>query len=303
MSSNSDGLWNGSEATISFRIEPAFWQAWWFQLSCVLTFALITWMLYYLRLRHLSRQMQARLEERLEERESIARDLHDTLLQGFVSAAMHLDVANDRLTPDSPAKPIVERVIQLMTQVSEEGRNTIRSLRSSKRTVPDIEQELSLVGQEFVNDKHVEFRVVTEGVPRPLHPASRDESYRITREALTNAFRHSGASRIEVEVDYGSRRLHILIRDNGRGINTQVLETGREGHWGLPGMRERAEKIGATLTVSSRSGIGTEVNLSIPGNVAYESFNSSRWPKWFKRLFPRKAEIEHHSASQAGSNK
>jgi signal transduction histidine kinase len=225
------------------------------------------------------------------------------LLQGFVSAAMQLDVANDRLTPDSPAKPIVERVIQLMTQVSEEGRNTIRSLRSSTRMVPDIEKELSLVGQEFINDQHVDFRVVTEGLPRPLHPAIRDEAYRISREALTNAFRHSGAGKIEVEVDYGPRNLRLLVRDNGRGINAQVLETGREGHWGLPGMRERAEKIGATLTVSSGSGIGTEVDLSVPGDVAYESFNSSRWPNWFKRLFPGKAEIEHHSASQAGSNK
>ena len=288
MSSNSDGLWNGSEATISFRIEPAFWQAWWFQLSYVLTFALITWMLYYLRLRHLSRQMQARLEERLEERESIARDLHDTLLQGFVSAAMQLDVANDRLGPESPAKPIVERVIQLMNQVSEDGRNTIRSLRSSKRTLPDIEQALSRIGQECVTEQHVDFRVVAEGMPRSLHPAIRDEAYCIGREAVTNAFRHSGASRIEVEVDYGSRHLRILVRDNGCGINAQVLETGREGHWGLPGMRERAERIGAKLTVSSRTGSGTDVDLSIPDQVAYESSSSYRWPKWFRKLFPGK---------------
>src|ERR1700748_3874726 len=103
--------------------------------------------------------MQARLEARLEERESIARDLHDTLLQGFVSAAMQLDVANDRLTPDSPAKPIVARVIQLMKQVSEEGRNTIRSLRSSKHSVvPEIEQALSQVGQQFVAERQVDFR-------------------------------------------------------------------------------------------------------------------------------------------------
>lgn len=296
MASDTDGVWNSTEAAVPFKIEPAFWQAWWFQLSCVLVLALIVWTLYRLRLRQLSRQMQARLEERLEERERIARDLHDTLLQGFVSAAMQLDVANDRLTPDSPAKPIVERVIQLMTQVSEEGRNTIRSLRSPTRTGPDIEKELSLVGQEFINDKHVDFRVVTEGLPQPLHPAIRDEAYRIGREALTNAFRHSGAGKIEVEIDYGPRHLHILVRDNGRGINAEVLEIGREDHWGLPGMRERAEKIGATLTVSSGSGIGTEVDLSIPGNIAYESFNSSRRPKWFTRLFPGKAQLDHPQA-------
>ena len=295
-SSNSDGLWDGSEAAISLKIEPAFWQAWWFQISCLLSVALMVWMIYQLRLRQVSRQMHARLEERLEERERIARDLHDTLLQGFVSAAMQLDVANDRLAADSPAKPIVERVIQLMRQVSEEGRNTIRSLRSSKRTLPDLEQALSRVGQELREHSRVDFRVVAQGLPQSLHPAIRDEAYRIGREAVTNAFRHSGASRIEVEVDYASRYLRILVRDNGCGINAQVLDTGREGHWGLPGMRERAEQIGAKLVVSSGGGIGTEVDLSIPGHVAYESFSSRRWPKWFVRLFPGKAETNHPSA-------
>jgi signal transduction histidine kinase len=113
---------------------------------------------------------------------------------------------------------------------------------------------------------------------------------------VTNAFRHSGASRIEVEVDYATRHLRILVRDNGCGINAQVLDTGREGHWGLPGMRERAEKIGAMLVVSSGSGIGTEVELSIPGKVAYESFSSGRWPKRLARLFPGKTETSHPSA-------
>jgi ligand-binding sensor domain-containing protein/signal transduction histidine kinase len=299
--SNSDELWDGPEAAVSLKIAPAFWQARWFQVSYLLSLALIVWMIYQLRVRQLSRQMRARFEERLEERERIARDLHDTLLQGFVSAAMQLHVANDRLETDSPAKPIVERVVQLMRQVSEEGRNTIRSLRSSKHATPDIEQALSRVGQEFGEDGPVDFRVVAEGLPQALHPAIRDEAYRIGREAVTNAYRHSGASRIEVEVDYATRRLRILVRDNGCGINAQVLQSGREGHWGLPGMQERAEKIGAKLVVSSGSGIGTEVELSIPGNVAYVSFSSGRWPKWLGSVL-RKSEYKS-SGPQAGSKK
>lgn len=294
-SSNSDGLWDGTAAAVSLKIAPAFWQAWWFRVSCLLSVALIVWMIYQLRVKQVSRQMQARFEERLEERERIARDLHDTLLQGFVSAAMQLDVANDRLETGSPAKPIVERVVQLMREVSEEGRNTIRSLRSSKRTTPDIEQALSRVGQEFDEDGRVDFRVVAEGLPQALHPAIRDEAYRIGREAVTNAYRHSGASRIEVEVDYATTHLRILVRDNGCGMTAQVLESGREGHWGLPGMQERAEKIGAKLVVSSGSGIGTEVKLSIPCKIAYESFSSSGRPKWLVRLFPGKAETNHPS--------
>lgn len=291
-SSNSDGVWDGSEAAISFKIEPAFWQAWWFQISWALALAFVTWMLYRVRVRQVSRQMQTRLEERLEERERIARDLHDTLLQGFASASMQLDVANDRLPADSPAKPLLERVIQLMRQVSEEGRNTIRILRSPRRESHDLEQALSLIRDEFSLEKHVEFRVIVQGVPRSLHPVIRDEAYRIGREAVINAFRHSRAGKIDVEVEYTSRNLRILVRDNGCGINAQILDTGREGHWGLPGMRERAEQIGAAFGVRSRADTGTEVELSIPGKVAYESVSSYRWPKWFNRLFSRKTKVD-----------
>jgi len=283
--SNSDGLWGGPEAAVSFRIEPAFWQAWWFQISCLLSLALITWTFHRLRVRQVSRQMQARLEERLEERETIARNLHDTLLQGFISASIQLDVANDRLPADSPAKPLVERSLELMRQVSEEGRNAIRSLRSSRGESRDLEHALSQVGEEFAAEKQVDFRVIAQGLPRSLHPVIWDEAYRIGREAVINAFRHSYAGKIEVEVEYTPRSLRILVSDNGRGIDADVAQTGREGHWGLSGMRERAEKIGARLGVLSRIGTGTEVELSIPGNVAFESASSYRWPKWLTRLF------------------
>jgi ligand-binding sensor domain-containing protein/signal transduction histidine kinase len=294
-SSNSDGLWSGPEAAFSFDIEPAFWQAWWFRISCVLTLAAIAWMLHRLRVQQVSRQMQSRLEERLEERERIARDLHDTMLQGFISASMQLDVANDRIPPDSPAKPLVARVLELMRQVSEEGRNAIRSLRSSRRESYPLEQALSRIGGEFIHEKQIDFRVILQGVPRSLHPAIWDEAYRIGREAVINAFRHSHASKLEVEVEYTSRSLRILVRDDGRGIDDQVLHAGREGHWGLSGMRERAEQIGATFGVLSRIGTGTEVELSIPGHIAFESDSSRRWPRWFTRLFSRKTEVDRPS--------
>jgi ligand-binding sensor domain-containing protein/signal transduction histidine kinase len=298
-SSNSDGLWDGSEATISFKIEPAFWQAWWFQISCLLTLGLVVLLLYNLRMRQLARQMQSRLEERLEERERIARDLHDTLLQGFVSASMQLDVANDRLPADSPAKALVERVLQLMRQVSEEGRNAIRSLRSPQRDSRDLEEEFSRISEEVATDKQIDFRVIAEGLPRPLHPFIRGEAYRIGREAATNAFNHSKASKIEIEVEYLPRSLCIVVRDNGVGIDPHVLEAGREGHWGLSGMRERAEKIGAKLGVLSRTGTGTEVELSIPGHIAYQADSSVRWTKRLSGLFSRKAEADRQSEDRA----
>ncbi|MGA7473656.1 MAG: two-component regulator propeller domain-containing protein, partial [Candidatus Sulfotelmatobacter sp.] len=285
---NNDGVWNEMGAAQGFTVLPAFFQTTWFRLLCYLAAAGVLWLLYALRLRQLATQMQSRLEERLEEREQIARDLHDTLLQGFFSAAMQLDVANDRLPPDSPAKPLVQRVIELMRQVGEEGRNAVRSLRSSDRGSHDLEQALSQIREEFPAQEAVDFRVVAEGLPQPLHPIIWDEVYRLGREAVINAFRHSRASKIEVEVEYAGRNLRILIRDNGCGIDAQVLQTGREGHWGLSGMRERAEKIGARLVVLSRPGAGTEIELSIPGNVAFQSVYSDRFPKWLTGLFQGK---------------
>lgn len=297
VASNNDGVWNDTGATLGFTVLPAFFQTTWFRLMCFATVAGILWLLYVLRLRHLAAQMQTRLEERLEERERIARDLHDTLLQGFLSASIQLDVANDHLAADSPAKPLVQRVLELMRQVSDEGRDAIRSLRSSHRESDVLEQALSRVGEEFATgETRINFRVIVQGLPRLLHPVIRDEAYNIGREALINAFRHSQASKIEVEVGYAARSLRILVRDNGRGIDNQVLRTGREGHWGLSGMRERAEKIGAKFGVLSRAGIGTEVELSIPGKVAFESDSSSRWSKWFTRFFPRKSEADRPSA-------
>ena len=124
--------------------------------------------------------------------------------------------------------------------------------------------------------QEVGYRVTVEGQPRPLHPLVRDEVYRIGREALVNAFRHSRAGNIEVELHYATDQLRILVRDDGCGIDPQVLDTGREGHWGLSGMRERAERIDAQVKVLSRPAGGTEVELRVPGSVAFRSYSHDR---------------------------
>jgi len=172
--------------------------------------------------------------------------------------------------------------------VGQEGRSTIRSLRSSGGGSRDLEQALSQIREELAVPDEIDFCVIVEGLPRRMHPAIWDEVYRIGREALINAFRHSGASKIEVEVEYTNRKLCILVRDNGCGIDAQVLKTGREGHWGLSGMRERAEKMGAKLVVFSRSGGGTEVELCVPGSVAFESVSSIGLPKRLREFFQKK---------------
>ena len=298
VASNSSGEWNGSEAILPFKIQPAFWQTLWFQSTCVMALACIAWILYRLRMHHMAKQMNVRFEERLAERMRIAQELHDTLLQGFLSASMQLHVAADQVSDDSPAKPLLGRVLQLMGQVIEEGRNALRGLRSSGRDSHHLEQAFSHVPQELAMQEDVAYRVIVDGQPRALHPVIRDEVYRIGREALVNAFRHARANSIEVEIQYTGSYLRTLIRDDGCGIDPQVLRSGREGHWGLPGMRERAEGIGAKLKVWSRSAAGTEVELIVPGNIAYPPQPRNGRFGWLSKLYPQRVQSRKPESEQ-----
>ncbi|HKA20426.1 MAG TPA: two-component regulator propeller domain-containing protein [Blastocatellia bacterium] len=291
IASNSDGLWNGSESVFQFEVEPVFWQTLWFRTLLFMAIALTFLVFYRLRVRRLTAQMNIRFKERLAERTRIAQDLHDTLLQGFLSASMQLGVASDKLPADSPAKPLVTRVLDLMRQVIEEGRSALKGLRSYSSDSQDLAESLSGIQQELAIQEAVDYRIAVEGSPHPLHPLIGDEVYRICREALVNAFRHSRASTIELRLRYGSRQFRIVVRDNGDGIDHQVLRFGREGHWGLSGMRERAEAIGAKLKIWSMPGAGTEVILSIPADVAFES-QSSPPRSWFGKFYPRTASAE-----------
>jgi signal transduction histidine kinase len=154
--------------------------------------------------------------------------------------------------------------------VIDEGRNAVRGLRSTNPGPYDLEQALSGVQQELGLGTGTGFRVIVEGQPRPLNPIVRDEVYRIGREALVNAFRHAQATSVEVELEYAARHMRMLIRDDGVGIEAEVLKSGTDGHWGLSGMRERAERIGARFKVFSRAAAGTEVELVIPGHIAWK---------------------------------
>jgi signal transduction histidine kinase len=263
-------------AVVTVDGTPPYWKTRWFRTSLVLFAICALLALYRWRLHELRRLLNLRFEERLAERTRIAQDLHDTLLQGVISASMQLHVANEHLPNDSPAKPFVVRVIQLMGQVVEEGRDAVRGLRSSYGNSDDLGTAFARIGEEFRTDQTKDYSVIVEGTPQELHPIIRETAYRIVREALTNAFRHSQGSKIEVEIEYTSRHLKILIRDNGAGIDPNVVELGRDGHWGLTGMRERAESIGGRLKVWSRANAGTEVELLIPSHVAFVSHASAK---------------------------
>jgi signal transduction histidine kinase len=242
--------------------------------------------IYQFRVRQVAAHIDARFEERLAERARIEQELHDTLLQGFLSASMQVHIARDRLPEDSQVKPVLTRVLELMGQVIEEGRNAVRGLRLSPNASLDLEQAFAGFQRDIdpknAGGKEAALRVLAEGRRRPLRPVLRDEVYSIGREALANAFRHARAHHVEVELKYGATRFQLLVRDDGCGIEPDVLRTGREGHWGLSGMRDRAERIGARIRIFSNVSAGTEVELTIPARVAFQDQPKSK-PGWFRR--------------------
>jgi signal transduction histidine kinase len=241
------------------------------------TFLVTSWVITAMvaRVRKLTEaQLTRGFEERLTERTRIARELHDTLLQSFQALMLHFQTVDD-LLPPGKAKEALEKALDRADQAILEGRNAIQNLRSSATVTNELAQAIAAVGEELgghdTKRDSTRFRVSVEGNSRELHPILRDDIYRIAREALQNAFRHSQATKIEAEITYAERILRMRIRDNGTGIAPKVLDAGREGHWGLRGMRERANEIGAQFEIWSQAGAGTEVELSIPGSVAYET--------------------------------
>ncbi|PZR35897.1 sensor histidine kinase [Caulobacter segnis] len=284
---NADGVWNEDGASVALALPPTLLQSWPFQVLCVaLGLALLT-LVFQWRMRQLSERLHARLRERIAERERIARELHDTLLQGVQGLILTFQSAARQVPPDLPARGQLERALDRAEAVVVEARDRVRSLRVTAGG--DLMTTLRDVVQSMRSADTTE--VVTTAVGRPidLHPLVLDEVERIVVEALFNAHRHAHASRIEVIVTFERKRLRINIRDDGVGIEPAILEVGgRDGHFGLAGMRERALKIRASLVVHSRPGEGTDVELVTPGGVAYARRRS--WPRLLAGLTAAKGE-------------
>jgi len=243
----------------------------------------------------MERQFDMRLEERVNERTRIARELHDTLLQSFQGLLLRFQTVRElmRMRP-AEAEAMLESAIDQTAQAITEGRNAVQGLRASMIERNDLARAITTLGEEIAAEANsyasVELRVEMEGTPRILHPIVRDEVYRIAGEALRNAFRHARAKQIEVELRYDERQLRMRVRDDGKGIDPKVLVAeGREGHFGLPGMRERAKLMGGKLAVWTAPDSGTEIELSIPASRVYTGSPSKR-RSWFGGKVPGKNE-------------
>jgi signal transduction histidine kinase len=285
IAANHDGIWNKQGAAIRISVPPMFYQTRWFTALCIIAAGGIMWVIYMLRLKELGLHIRSRLHERHLERERIARELHDTLLQSIQGLILRFQAVAEGLPSGAASRDEMERVLDRADAALAEGRNRVLDLRSSSTDGDDLSEAFTKVAADLAIDHPAAFRVITEGTMQPLDPIVRDELFRIGREALVNAYRHADAEAIDVEIVHARDELRLRFMDNGRGIDTTVLDGGRPGHWGLSGMRERAERIGATLRVRSRQGSGTEVEVRMPAGSAYRPcLKKSRWTL-VRRLF------------------
>jgi signal transduction histidine kinase len=280
IAASSDDVWNERAATLAFAVTPAFYQTTWFRVLCAMMLGALLWVAYQLRIRRLQHDFHVTLDARVAERTRIARELHDTLLQSFHGLLPLLQAVSPMLPDRSKAKEKLEKAIQLAAHAVTEGRDAVQGLRNSTLQQNDLALAIGTLGEELAADSHnyrSAFRVAVEGECRELHPIVRDEIYRIAAEALRNAFRHAQAQHVEVEVRYDDEQYRLRIRDDGKGFDQATLSgKGTEGHYGVPGMRERATLIGGKLTLWSEVDAGTEVELSIPASHAYSKASSPR---------------------------
>jgi len=283
---NRYGIWDRVGVAYSIHQLPHFYQTGWFAILVAVGIVSALWTVFRLRLRQVIARLDSLFEERLTERTRIAGELHDTLLQGVLSVSMQLHLASDSIPDGSEEKSRLGRLRVLLDRVIEDARMSVQGLRSaSPGQSEDLEQALSQLPKELGGTRGTSFRVLVNGRPRPLRPVLRDEVYCICRESLLNAFRHSGASSIEVEISYLGHGLTVVVKDDGIGIDPTILRSGREGHWGLAGMRERAERIGARLKLRSRAGAGTDVELTLPARVAFSDHASGPIRRLFNSMY------------------
>jgi signal transduction histidine kinase len=209
-----------------------------------------------------------RLEERCRERARIVHELHDTLLQGFLGASMLLHEAVAQTPADFPSQPVLSRALRLVRRAIDDGRAALRGLHTASPSPSSLEQAFSILLSEVTTGRGLRLRIFVQGKPLALNPAIQEQLFLIGREAVMNGLRHSEASKIEVEVQYLPELLRVFVRDNGCGINPEAVQNESDSHWGLRGMRERAENIGARFGIWSRPGAGTEVRVAVPVDIA-----------------------------------
>ncbi len=269
LAANSDGVWNDKGAEFDFAIKPAFQQTALFKVLCVTAAGLIGFGIYRFRMQTLRAAWNARLETRLAERTLIAQELHDDLLQSAMGVSLQIELVDSLVSEPPEAKAHLQRALTLSRALMQKGREVLRDLREKTRDGTDIAKALLTTIEEAQQESGPDATLSVEGTPRSVNPLVADDLAQIGCQAIVNAFQHAGARKIEVYLHYESTELRLQVKDDGCGMSQRIAESGKPGHYGLIGMRERAERIGGTLTLTSVAGFGTQLTASVPGRRAY----------------------------------
>jgi ligand-binding sensor domain-containing protein/signal transduction histidine kinase len=257
IASNNDGVWNEAGAAFALYLKPYFYQTYWFYAVCLLALALLAWLLFRLRVRGMRAQFSAVLAERTR----IAREIHDNLAQEMAGISVQLEVVARTMPPGAAAMTYLDRARRQVRHGLAEARRYVWELRSPALDNDDLPTALAETARRLTHDTAVRAKVEVNGTFRPLAQLVEDNLLRIGQEAINNAVKHAQAQRIFVNLVFDARRVQLIVRDDGRGFDNQVAAN---GHFGLIGMRERAEKIGGTLSIQSSDGTGTEVVADVP---------------------------------------
>jgi signal transduction histidine kinase len=285
IASNGEGVWS-QPTTLRFTVLPAIYQTIWFIALCTFLAATAAWLAITARVRRAAKTARIRAEERGEERVRIARDLHDTLLQSVHGLLLHFQVAAQQLPSDGKARKALDRALHSADAVVAEGRDRVRDLRSTGLQGVSLSEALEALGEQSLQDDGPSFHMSVRGGVMALNPVAMEELFCIGREAITNAFHHAQASRVDLAIEYTEQTLRVACSDDGVGINGQTLSSfSKPGHWGLVGMKERASRIGAHLQCDSEAGLGTTIAVTVPAARAYErSFGLRSWlPAWCRK--------------------
>lgn len=286
IAANADGVWNQTGATLDITIPPTFLQTRLFVVLCMVGAGAFLWLVYTLRLKAVAARVRSRMAERLKERERIARELHDTLLQSVQALILQLHVIAKTVPPGDASQERIMKTLRYADTVLLEGRDRVHEIRSSA-AVADVASAIIGFANATGLAGGLEIRSSSVGRPRRVTPSVMDETLKVAGEAVFNALRHAHATRLDVLVSFKSNLFTIAIRDDGVGIADTILQAGeKQGHFGLAGMRERASRIGGRLTVGTERGGGTVITLHVPASIAYPR-SGLPVPSWLRRLHPR----------------
>lgn len=271
LAANGDGLWATDPAVLQFQILPLFYQTYWFIGLCSVAVVFATWLFYRWRIRQIEARISSHYLERLSERRRIAQDLHDDLLQGFVSSSIQLNVVAENLPYDSPVRKSLTNIETQLRTIVDKGREKVSNLRTSfDRNDVYLDETLNDAMSEIKGSYAGEVTILIEGERRFLNPTIHDTVYYILREAIINAIKHAKAKNIEVTLAFRKKDVVLTVRDDGKGIEDDIIRSGKTGHWGMKMMRERADEIGAKFKIWTLPSHGSQVEVTVPGRVAYD---------------------------------